>query len=139
MIIRIATYNIHKGVSSFGSRPRIHALKQALSSMSADIVFLQEVQGRHDLLALRHATHWPLQSQHEFLAGDKHCVYGMNAVYDHGRMVALLSLASYQCGWPQSHDRGRGQMQMIANIYVYAMTGEPENATPPTASAATVR
>ncbi|MGV3741208.1 MAG: endonuclease/exonuclease/phosphatase family protein [Burkholderiaceae bacterium] len=92
MRIRIATYNIHKGVTSFGSRPRIHALKQALSSMDADIVFLQEVQGRHDLLALRHATNWPMQSQHEFLAGDKHCVYGMNAVYDHGHHGnALLS------------------------------------------------
>ncbi|NDP60293.1 MAG: endonuclease, partial [Oxalobacteraceae bacterium] len=30
MKIRIATYNIHKGVSSFGSKPRIVALKQAL-------------------------------------------------------------------------------------------------------------
>ena len=93
MKIRIATYNIHKGVSSFGRRPRIHALKQALNSMNADILFLQEVQGRHDLLALRHATNWPLQAQHEFLAGEgKHFVYGMNAVYDHGHHGnALLS------------------------------------------------
>ena len=59
MKIRIATYNIHKGVSSIGSRPRVHALKQALSSMEAEILFLQEVQGRHDVLAAKHATHWP--------------------------------------------------------------------------------
>lgn len=93
MKLRIATYNIHKGVSSFGSRPRIHALKQALTSMEADVLFLQEVQGRHDLYALRHAGHWPEQSQHEFLAGDaQHCAYGMNAVYDHGHHGnALLS------------------------------------------------
>ena len=93
MKLRIATYNIHKGVSSFGSRPRIHALKQALGAMEADIVFLQEVQGRHDLLALRHAATWPAQGQHEFLAGDaQHCVYGVNAVYDHGHHGnALLS------------------------------------------------
>lgn len=93
MKLRIATYNIHKGVASLGSRPRIHALKQALTSMEADIVFLQEVQGRHDLLALRYASDWPAQSQHEFLAGDSHnCVYGCNAVYDHGHHGnALLS------------------------------------------------
>ncbi len=93
MKLRIATYNIHKGVSSIGSRPRIHALKQALTSMEADVYFLQEVQGRHDMLATRHATNWPQESQHDFLAGESHtAAYGMNAVYDHGHHGnALLS------------------------------------------------
>ena len=93
MTIRVATYNIHKGVSSFGNRPRVTELKQALTSMQADIYFLQEVQGRHDRLASRHAAHWPLQAQHDFLAGESHqAVYGMNAVYDHGHHGnALLS------------------------------------------------
>jgi endonuclease/exonuclease/phosphatase family metal-dependent hydrolase len=93
MKLRIATYNIHKGVSSLRSMPRIHALKQALTSMEADILFLQEVQGRHDKHATRHATLWPEQAQHQFLAGDSHeAVYGMNAVYDHGHHGnALLS------------------------------------------------
>jgi endonuclease/exonuclease/phosphatase family metal-dependent hydrolase len=93
MKLRIATYNIHKGVSSIGSRPRVHALKQALSTMQADVIFLQEVQGRHDMLATRHATKWPQQAQHDFLAGDSHtAAYGMNAMYDHGHHGnALLS------------------------------------------------
>ena len=93
MKLRVATYNIHKGVSSIGSRPRIHALKQALTTMSADVYFLQEVQGRHDMLATRHATNWPQESQHDFLAGDSHtAAYGMNAAYDHGHHGnALLS------------------------------------------------
>jgi endonuclease/exonuclease/phosphatase family metal-dependent hydrolase len=93
MKLRIATYNIHKGVSTFGGRSRIHALKQALHALHADIVFLQEVQGRHDMLALRHGCDWPAQAQHEFLAGDSHhCAYGMNAVYEHGHHGnALLS------------------------------------------------
>lgn len=93
MKLRIATYNIHKGVSSLGSMPRIHALKQALASMEADILFLQEVQGRHDKHATRHASLWPEQAQHQFLAGDSHqAVYGMNSVYDHGHHGnALLS------------------------------------------------
>lgn len=85
MKLRIATYNIHKGVTSFGRRPRIHALKQALNKLDPDILFLQEVQGRDDELALKHAAQWPAQSQHDFLAGDSHeAAYGMNAVYDHG-------------------------------------------------------
>jgi len=93
MKLRIATYNIHKGVSSFGSRPRIRDLKQSVSSMAADVLFLQEVQGRHDLLATRHASEWPSQAQHEYLAGESHhSAYGMNAVYSHGHHGnALLS------------------------------------------------
>ncbi len=93
MELRVATYNIHKGVSTFGGYPRIHALKQAFTHLDADIFFLQEVQGRHDLNALRHATNWPAQGQHEFLAGESHyTAYGMNAVYDHGHHGnALLS------------------------------------------------
>lgn len=93
MKLRIATWNIHKGVSTVGTRPRVHGIKQAITAMTPDILFLQEVQGRHDLLALRHAGKWPAQSQHEFLAGDTHHVaYGMNAVYDHGHHGnALLS------------------------------------------------
>ncbi|KIF81968.1 endonuclease/exonuclease/phosphatase family protein [Noviherbaspirillum autotrophicum] len=93
MKLRIATYNIHKGVSTLGSMPRIHGLKQALVSMEADILFLQEVQGRHDKYATRHAALWPDQGQHQFLAGDSHyAAYGMNAVYDHGHHGnALLS------------------------------------------------
>lgn len=100
MKFRIATYNIHKGVSSFRSQPRVHALKQALAAMGADIFFLQEVQGRHDRFAVRHANVWPEQEQHQFLAGDSHhAVYGMNAVYDHGHhgnaLLSCYPVASY--------------------------------------------
>lgn len=93
MKLRIATYNIHKGVTTFRAMPRVHALKQALAAMEADILFLQEVQGRHDKHATRHAGRWPEQAQHQFLAGESHqAVYGMNAVYDHGHHGnALLS------------------------------------------------
>ena len=93
MKLKIATYNIHKGVSSIGSRPRIQELKVAIGSLEADILFLQEVQGRHDLLALRYAGSWPMQGQHEFLAREsQHVAYGLNAAYDHGHHGnALLS------------------------------------------------
>ncbi|MDB5775563.1 MAG: endonuclease/Exonuclease/phosphatase family protein [Herbaspirillum sp.] len=93
MKLRVATYNIHKGVTSIGARPRIHALKLALAKLDADILFLQEVQGQHDRIALKHAGQWPSLPQHDFLAGDSHqAAYGMNAIYDHGHHGnALLS------------------------------------------------
>ncbi len=104
MKLRIVTYNIHKGVSTLGSRPRIHALKQALTGLQADIAFLQEVQGRHDLLALRHSGSWPSQSQHEYLADDhQHSAYGMNAVYDHGHHGNAL-LSSFPIASAVNHD-----------------------------------
>lgn len=93
MNLRIATYNIHKGVSAIRAMPRVHALKQALASLDADLIFLQEVQGRNDRYAMKHANLWPEQEQHRFLAGaSHHCAYGKNAVYDHGHHGnALLS------------------------------------------------
>ncbi|MBY0573704.1 MAG: endonuclease/exonuclease/phosphatase family protein [Undibacterium sp.] len=92
MELRIASYNIHKGVSAFGRNSRIHELKTAIKSLDADLIFLQEVQGQHDLHAKNHA-HWPSHGQHEFIAGDTHQhAYGMNSVYEHGHHGnALLS------------------------------------------------
>ena len=99
MKIRVATYNIHKGVSSLRSTPRVVALKNAINEFCADIVFLQEVQGRHDIKAARYGDpsrahrHWPEVAQHEFFADTSHhCAYGLNAQYDHGHHGnALLS------------------------------------------------
>ena len=93
MKLRIATYNIHKGVTSLSQRPRIHSLKRALRSLDAELVFLQEVQGRHDFLAARLDSPLLTIAQHRFLAGRLyHSAYGMNAVYDHGHHGnALLS------------------------------------------------
>jgi endonuclease/exonuclease/phosphatase family metal-dependent hydrolase len=99
MKIRVATYNIHKGVSSLRSTPRVLALKKAIAEFNADIVFLQEVQGRHDRHHARYGQHqretriWPEAAQHDYFAGESHhAAYGMNAVYDHGHHGnALLS------------------------------------------------
>ncbi|MEY3899102.1 MAG: hypothetical protein RI962_257 [Pseudomonadota bacterium] len=103
MKLRIATWNIHKGVSALARRPRVHGIKQALAGIGADIVFLQEVQGRHDLLAIKHAS-WPSQGQHEFLAGEsQHSAYGKNAVYDHGHHGNAL-LSSYPITAVRNHD-----------------------------------
>ena len=91
--LRVATLNIHKGLSIFNRRVVIHALRDQLRALNADIVFLQEVVGRHDSHARRHGN-WPQEPQHEFLAdlGWQDHAYGCNAVYDDGEHGnALLS------------------------------------------------
>ena len=110
MKIRVATYNIHKGVSSFRSTPRV-ALKKAIGAFDADVVFLQEVQGRHDRYQARYGEkvrsphhHWPEKAQHEFFAGENlHSAYGMNAVYDHGHHGNAL-LSGYPIANMHNHD-----------------------------------
>ena len=101
MKLRVATYNIHKGVirDFFGFRrvSRIHELRARLHELNADLVFLQEVQGQHSHHA-RRFEQWPVEPQDEFLAKSptlKHTfesAYGRNANYLHGHHGnALLS------------------------------------------------
>ena len=84
-ILRVATYNIHKGFSHFNRRMMVHELRDHLRLLDADIVFLQEVQGRHERHAVRFED-WPAEPQYEFLAHAvwRDCAYGRNVVYDHG-------------------------------------------------------
>ena len=110
MKIRVATYNIHKGVSSLRSMPRVVALKKAIAEFDANIVFLQEVQGRHDRFQARYGNHgrahriWPETAQYEFFAGESHhCAYGMNAVYDHGHHGNAL-LSTFRIENSHNHD-----------------------------------
>ena len=56
--LRVATYNIHKGLSIFNRHVVIHAVRDQLRALNADVVFLQEVAGRHDAHARRHGN-WP--------------------------------------------------------------------------------
>lgn len=84
-VLRVATYNIHKGFAALGGRLVVHELRDQLHTLGADLVFLQEVHGRHDRHASRH-PHWPESAQYEFLADSvwSDYAYGRNAVYDHG-------------------------------------------------------
>ena len=101
MKLRVATYNIHKGVINdlFGLRrvSRIHEVRARLHELDADLVFLQEVQGRHERNA-RRFEHWPAEPQDQFLSKSptlRHTfetAYGRNANYLHGHHGnALLS------------------------------------------------
>jgi endonuclease/exonuclease/phosphatase family metal-dependent hydrolase len=97
-VLRVATYNIHKGVRGLGPARRleIHNLQQGVASFDADLVFLQEVRHFHhrDALQFDHTQFgWPDVGQAEFLAPEGYQVaYRTNAVTkdgEHGN--ALLS------------------------------------------------
>lgn len=86
--LRVATYNIHKGLSVaplLARRLVIYELRERLRTLGADIVFLQEVHGNHERHARRYAG-WPSEPQYEFLADAvwRDYAYGRNAVYDAG-------------------------------------------------------
>jgi endonuclease/exonuclease/phosphatase family metal-dependent hydrolase len=84
MPLRVATLNIHKGLSQFNRRMVVHELREGLRVLDPDVVFLQEVQGLNERNALRFAT-WPRAPQHEYLAQERwQHAYGRNAVYEHG-------------------------------------------------------
>lgn len=87
--LRIATFNIHKGVTGFNARLVLHEQRELIRRLQADIVFLQEVQGEH----VRHRFLFN-GFQHEFLADKiwQNSVYGMNSAYPAGHHGnALLS------------------------------------------------
>ena len=101
--LRVATLNIHKGLSLFNRRMVIHELREGLKKIDADLVFLQEVQGLHERNALRFGA-WPRTAQHEFLAGDdwQHA-YGRNAVYEYGHHGNAI-LSRFPIGSADNHD-----------------------------------
>ncbi len=86
-VIRVVSYNIHKGRSATGGRESLADLRLGLYNLRPDLLFLQEVQGRNQ-------QHFSLDAQHESLGAalNMQSAYGCNAVRertDHGN--ALLS------------------------------------------------
>jgi endonuclease/exonuclease/phosphatase family metal-dependent hydrolase len=97
-VLRVATYNIHKGVRGIGARKRleIHNLGLGIEALDADLVFLQEVRLFHTRDAHRfdHTwLGWPDAGQAEFLAPEGYeSAYRTNATTRHGEHGnALLS------------------------------------------------
>ncbi|OYY02449.1 MAG: hypothetical protein B7Y72_08180, partial [Mehylophilales bacterium 35-46-6] len=83
--LRIATFNIHKGVTHFNARFSLHHQRDLLRKLHADIVFLQEVRDEHTTHSKRFAA-WPDAGQIEFLADEiwADYAYGKNSVYPAG-------------------------------------------------------
>ena len=87
--LRIATYNIHKGVQGLGPvrRLEIHNLGHAVEQLDADVVCLQEVRKVHRREE-RYFTQWPELPQAEFLCPEGYfAVYQTNARTRHGELA----------------------------------------------------
>jgi endonuclease/exonuclease/phosphatase family metal-dependent hydrolase len=102
--VKVLTVNTHKGFTALNRRFVLHELREAVRSVSADLVFLQEVLGSHHAHA-QQFRNWPTMPQYEFLADSiwPQFAYGRNAVYPGGHHGnALLSK------WPivshENHD-----------------------------------
>ncbi|MDB6001048.1 MAG: endonuclease [Rhizobacter sp.] len=96
--LRIATYNIHKGVRGLGPSKRleIHNMVLGIEALDADLVFLQEVRSFNHSEARAFPdtkAGWPKVPQAEYLAPEGYDVaYRTNAVTRHGEHGnALLS------------------------------------------------
>ena len=101
-LVRVATYNIHKGVQGIGPvrRLEIHNLGHAVEQLDADIVCLQEVRKLHRREA-EFFSHWPEVPQAEYLAPEGYtAVYRTNAHTRHGEhgnaMLTRWPVVSHQ-------------------------------------------
>ncbi|MDA7416689.1 endonuclease/exonuclease/phosphatase family protein [Xenophilus arseniciresistens] len=92
--LRVATYNIHKGVQGLGPARRleIHNLGLAVEQLDADLICLQEVR-KMNRQGERRFARWPEQAQADFLCPEGYtAVYETNAFTRHGEHGnALLS------------------------------------------------
>ena len=101
LTMRVLTVNTHKGFGPLNRRFILHELRDAVRSVSADIVFLQEVLGTHARYSTRVAD-WPAAPQYEFLADSmwSDFAYGRNAVYPHGHhgnaVLSKFPIVRYQ-------------------------------------------
>ncbi|PJD12890.1 hypothetical protein B9Q20_01350 [Enterobacter mori] len=83
--LKVLTINIHKGFTAFNRRFILPELRDAVRTVSADIVCLQEVMGAHEVHPM-HVENWPDAPHYEFLADTmwSDYAYGRNAVYPEG-------------------------------------------------------
>ncbi|WP_067064340.1 endonuclease/exonuclease/phosphatase family protein [Roseateles chitosanitabidus] len=104
MQLTVLTVNLHKGFGFFNRRFILHELREAVRAVSADVVFLQEVLGEHELHAARIPA-WPLAPHYEFLADSlwSDFAYGRNAVYPQGHHGNAL-LSKFAITHHRNHD-----------------------------------
>lgn len=121
MKLRVATYNIHKGVMGLRKRSRIHDVRLALHSIDADIVFLQEVQDRNERLAKKFGHTNGTQLDYLCTGSYLHRAYGMNAVYPHGHHGNAI-VSRHAIGRYLNHDisdhmlEKRGMLHAVSHI-----------------------
>lgn len=83
--LKVMTVNTHKGFTALNRRFILPELREAVRTVGADVVFLQEVLGTHSRHS-RKIDNWPEAPHYEFLADTMwpQFAYGRNAVYPKG-------------------------------------------------------
>ncbi len=127
MKLTVLTINTHKGFGFFNRRFILHELRHAVRSVSADLVFLQEVLGLHEVHSRRHAN-WPDESHYEFLADEiwPEFAYGRNAVYPEGHhgnaLLSKLPIARHENrDVTVSDDERRGLLHCVLKVPQHPM------------------
>lgn len=98
--LTVMTVNTHKGFAALNRRFILGELREAVRTVGADVVCLQEVLGTHEGHATRHVD-WPDVSHYEFLADAMwpQFAYGRNAVYPEGHhgnaVLSKFPIATY--------------------------------------------
>ena len=123
-VLRVATYNIHKGVQGIGPARRleIHNLGHAVEQLDADIVCLQEVRKMHRREA-RYFAQWPELPQAEFLAPEGYtAIYKTNAHTRHGEhgnaMLSRWPVVSHQQEDMSDHRfEQRGLLHSVVTVH----------------------
>lgn len=102
--LKVLSYNIHKGFSSFNRRYLLHDIRAGIRQVDADIVCLQEVIGENMRYRESHSE-WIPGTQLEFIADEvwPHTAYGRNAVYSHGHHGNAI-LSKYRIVDTNNHD-----------------------------------
>ena len=128
LTLRVLSYNIHKGFSTGNQRFVLNLIKESIRPLGANLVFLQEVIGEHQLHAAR-VKEWPTQSQFEYLADDiwSHYAYGKNAVYSSGHHGNAILSAFPIINWSNSNIstnqlESRGLLHAVVEIPLCADT-----------------
>ncbi len=84
-MLRILTYNIHKGMSMGNRHLVLPSMRDNLRKVGADVILLQEIHGAHSSRR-KFLDDWNGTNQLEYLADAvwPHHAYGRNAVYQGG-------------------------------------------------------
>lgn len=96
--ISLITYNIHKGFGLGAVRFLLPQMREAITGLNPDFVFLQEVQGEHRKREKK-IDSWPESPQFEYIAENiwPHYIYAKNAVYESGHHGnAILSKYTFE-------------------------------------------
>lgn len=126
--LTILTINTHKGFAAFNRRFILPELRDAVRTVGADIVCLQEVMGEHEVHSLQ-VENWPGNSHYEFLADTvwNDYAYGRNAVYPEGHHGNAV-LSRFPIEHDENIDISVGQSEKRGLLY--CRITPPEASTP---------